>query len=61
MHYFLNLFWYRALNVSDRFTVHREESSTVHTATAISHTGCADCLLARSGRISLADLCYAMT
>jgi len=29
MHYFLNLFWYRTLHVSDRFTVHHQESSTV--------------------------------
>ena len=49
MHYFANLFWYRTLHVSDRFTVHHQESSTVHTATGICHTGYADCLLARSG------------
>ena len=61
MHYFSNLFWYRTLHVSDRFTVHHQESSTVHTAIGICHTVYADCLLARSGwncsfiLISLAD------
>jgi hypothetical protein len=29
MHYFSNLFWYRTLHVSDRFTVHSQESSTI--------------------------------
>jgi len=48
MHYFSNLFWYRTLHVSDRSTVHHQESSTVYTAVGISHTGYADCLLARS-------------
>jgi len=46
MHYFTNLFWCRTLHVSDRFTVHHQESSTVYTATGICHTGYADCLLA---------------
>jgi len=49
MHYFSNLFWYRTLHVSDRLTVHHQESSTVYTAIGICHTGYADCLLARSG------------
>ena len=49
MHYFSNLFCYRTLHVSDRFTVHHQESSTVYTATGICHIGYADCLLARSG------------
>ena len=31
MHYFSNLFWYGTLHVSDRFTVHHQESSTVYT------------------------------
>ena len=35
MHYFSNLFWYRTLHVSDRFTVHHRESSTVYTAIGI--------------------------
>jgi len=48
MHYFSNLFWYRTLIFSDRFTVHHQESSTVHTAICICHTGYADCLLASS-------------
>jgi len=59
MHYFSNLFWYRTLHVSDRFSVHHQESSTVHTAISIRHTGYADSLLARSGwnvLISLADI-----
>jgi hypothetical protein len=57
MHYFSNLFWYRTLHVLDSFSVHHQESSTVHTATGICHTGYADCLPARSGwiLISLAD------
>jgi hypothetical protein len=58
MHYFLNLFWYRTLHVSDRFTVHRQESSTLYTAIVICHTGYAAWLLARSGCsiiLSLAD------
>jgi hypothetical protein len=51
MHYFLNLFWYRTLHVSDRFAVHHQESSTACTATGICHTGYADCLPLRSGWI----------
>jgi len=43
MHYFTNLFWYRTLRVSDRFTVHHQESSAVYTALGICHTGYADC------------------
>jgi len=39
------------LHVSDSFFVHHQESSTVHTAIGICHTGCADCLLAGSGWI----------
>jgi hypothetical protein len=35
--------WNRTLHVSDSFSVHHPESSTVHTAI---HTGYADCLLA---------------
>ena len=49
MHYFSNLFWYKTLHVSDRFTVHHQESSTVCTAIGICHRGYADCLLVRSG------------
>jgi hypothetical protein len=41
-------FWNRTLHVSDRFSVHHQESSTVHTAIGICHTGYADCLLAGS-------------
>jgi len=41
-------FWNRTLHVSDRFTAHHQESSTVYTATGICHTGNADCLLASS-------------
>jgi hypothetical protein len=39
MHYFSNLFWNRTSHVSDRFTVHHQESSTVYTAIGICHTG----------------------
>jgi len=39
MHPFSNLFWYRTLHVSDRSTVHLQESSTVYTAVDICHTG----------------------
>ena len=55
---FSNLFWNRNLRVSDRFTVHHQESTTVYTAIGVCHTGYADCLLARSGwkiLISLLD------
>ena len=40
------IFWNRTLHVSDRFSVHHQESSTVHTAISVRHTGYADCLLA---------------
>jgi len=39
----------RTLHVSERFSVHHQESSIVYTAIGISHTGYADCLLAGSG------------
>jgi hypothetical protein len=39
-------FWNRTLHVSDRFSVHHQESSTLYTAIGICHTGYADCLLA---------------
>jgi len=42
-------FWNRTLHVSDSISVHHQESSTVHTATGVGHTGYADCLLAGSG------------
>jgi len=35
-------FWNRTLHVSDSFSVHHQESSTVHTAIGICHTGYAD-------------------
>jgi hypothetical protein len=38
----------RTLHVSDSSSVHHQESSTVHTAIGICHTGYADCLLASS-------------
>jgi len=38
-------FWNRIPHVLDSFSVHHQESSTVHTAI---HTGYADCLLASS-------------
>ena len=39
----------RSLHVSDRFSVHHQESSTIYTTIGICHTGYADCLLAGSG------------
>jgi len=41
-------FWNTTLHVSDSFSVHHQEYSTVHTAIGICHTGDADCLLASS-------------
>ena len=41
-------FWNRTPHVSDRFSSHYQESSTVYTAIGICHTDCADCLLASS-------------
>jgi len=38
-------FWNRTVHVSDRFSVHHQEYSAVHTAI---HTGYVDCLLANS-------------
>jgi len=46
-------FWNTTLHVSDRFSVHHQESSTVYTAVGICHTGYADCLLAGSGDLLL--------
>jgi len=37
-------FWNEILHVSDSLSVHHQESSTVHTAIGICHTGYADCL-----------------
>ena len=45
---FSNLFWNRTLHVSDKFSVHQQESCTVYTAIGICHRGYADCLLASS-------------
>jgi len=39
----------------DSFSVHHQESSTVHTAIVICHTGYDDCLLAGSIMIPLAS------
>ena len=50
---FSNLFWNRTLHVSDSFSVHHQESSTVHTAIGICHTDYADCLLASYSKINL--------
>jgi len=36
--------YFRNLRVSDSFAVHHQESSTVHPAIVICHTGYADCL-----------------
>ena len=54
MHYFSNLFWYRTLHVSGRFTVHHEGSSIVYTAVGTCH---ADCLLTGSGWILTNTYC----
>jgi hypothetical protein len=41
MHFFSNLFWYRTLHVSDRFTVHHQESQhVIHSNRYISHRLC---------------------
>jgi len=40
--------WNRTLHVSDSFSVHHQESNTVHTAIGIGHKVYADCLLASS-------------
>ena len=40
----------RTLHVSDSFSVHHQDSSTVHTAIDICHRGYADSLLANSQR-----------
>ena len=53
---FSNLFWNRTLHVSDRFSVHHQESSIVHTAKSICHTGYDECLLA-SSQHNLYDIC----
>jgi len=36
------------VHVSDSISVHHQQSSTVHTAIGMCHTGYADCLLASS-------------
>jgi len=48
MHQFLKFILFRnsTLHVSDDFSVHRQESKTVHTASGICQTDSADCLLA---------------
>ena len=45
-------FWNRTLHVSDRFSVHHQESSAVYTAIGMCHTGYADCLLAVASKQS---------
>jgi hypothetical protein len=47
MHHFLKfiLFWNNTLHVSDGLSLHHQESKTVHTATGVSQTYSADCLL----------------
>jgi len=44
-------FWNRTLHVSKSVSVHHQESSTVHTAVGICHTGYADC-----GQHNLCDI-----
>ena len=48
-------FWIITLRVSDSFSVHHQESSTVHTTPGICHRSYADCLLA-SSQHSLYDI-----
>ena len=43
-HYFFKFIF--GIELSDGFSVHHQESSTVHTAIGICRTGYADCLLA---------------
>jgi hypothetical protein len=43
-----NLYLYRTLHVSEKLTVHHQESSIVYTETGICYTGYADCLHAKS-------------
>ena len=45
---FSSLFLEQILYVSDSFSVHHQESTTVHTAIGLCHTGYADCFLASS-------------
>jgi hypothetical protein len=51
MHQFLKfiLFWNNTLHVSDGLSIRHQEFKTVHTATGISQTGTAACLLAGTG------------
>jgi hypothetical protein len=53
---FSNLFLDRTLHVSDSFSVHHQDPSTVHTAIGICHTGYADCLLENCKSSSLSVL-----
>jgi hypothetical protein len=46
-------FWNRTVHVSESLSVQHHESSTVHTAIGICHTGYVDCLLAGSGWIRM--------
>jgi len=41
-----NYFWNRTLHVSDNFSAHHQESSTLHTAVGVCHTSYADSLRA---------------
>jgi hypothetical protein len=52
MQYFTNLFWHRILHVLDRFTVHHQESVTVHTAIGICHTE-----ILKMGKITIVYSC----
>jgi hypothetical protein len=49
-------FWNRTLHVSDSFSVHHQESNTVHTAIGIYHTGYADYLLAMMDRETIQNM-----
>jgi len=54
-------FWNRTLHVSDSFSVHHQESSTVHTAIGVRHTGYADCWLASSQHMTYTYCCVYST
>ena len=54
-------FWNRTLQVSDKFSVHHQESSTVYTAMDIYRTGYVDCLLAGARKQAVSITCMTYT
>ena len=58
IHLFLKfIFWNRTLHVSDSFSVHYQEFSTVHTTIGVCRTGYADCLLESCLLVSKQSAC----